>query len=77
MIPKSIYGRGESGLTRGALNSLAPPGVAQSKMPDALVDGKADPDTRELDCDNLDKDEPACQVAEANQELKDEQNVKS
>jgi len=77
MISKSIYGRGESGLTRGALNSLGPPGVARSKMPDALVDGKADPDTRELDCDNLDKNEPACQVADANQELEDEKNEKS
>lgn len=74
----SAYKNGGSGMTRGGLDAfLGPEARDYSNLPEHIEDAEAEPDKRELDCENADKDEAVCQIAEAEQKEQKERGTDS
>ncbi len=62
----SMYNRGGNGMTRGGLDRYLGPAAGEySNLPEHIEEAKEEPDARELDCENADKDEAVCQIAKA------------
>jgi hypothetical protein len=75
MADKSMFNRGGSGMTRGGLDRfLGPEADSYSHLPPAIADDKLNPDEsteKELDCTGKDAEEPVCEIAEAEEEVRE------
>ena len=75
MADKSMFDHGGSGMTRGGLDRyLGPEADSYSHSPPAIADDKLNPEEpaeEKLDCAGKDADEPVCEIAEAEEELRE------
>ena len=69
MAERSIYSRGESGMTTGGLDAyLGPEALDYSNLPENIEDPAKAEDVPEIDCD-ANSSEAVCQIAEAEKQV--------
>jgi hypothetical protein len=74
MAEKSEFDRGGDGMTRGGLDRfLGPPAGDYSHLPPSIADDQGDPDEKspEMDCDGKDANEPVCEIAKVEEEVRE------
>ena len=75
MAERSIFSRGGNGMTTGGLDSyLGPQAQDHSSLPDQ-PDSTLPDDSSEMNCKGKNAEQAVCQIAQANVEIKKNQNT--